>query len=234
MEQVKQHFDAEAKIYDETIIRLVPNYHEIIRALADGIAFGIDANFAVLDIGCGTGTISRSIADKFPQATFTLLDIAPNMIEIAKHKMSNRPGTEFVLSDFTHYGFPAGRFDVVVSSLALHHAETDNDKINLYRRIFKSLRSGGQFLNADVMIAPTEHGNKLYLDRWIEFMRKSVSEDEIRNKWLVTYDEEDRPTTIANHLKWLEEVGFECVDVLWKYFTGAVYGGVKPWIKAPF
>ncbi len=227
MDQVKQHFDAEAKEFDEIIIRLVPYYTELVQTLVDGIALNKESRFAVLDLGCGTGTISRRIADLYPQATFTMLDIAPNMIEKAHQKMSNRPDTEYVVSDFTHYDFPSERFDLVVSSLALHHAETDADKIDLYRRIYQTLRRGGQFINFDIMLGPTDHLNRLYMDKWVTFMRESCSEEEIQNVWLKSYYEEDRPAPLAKHLKWLEEVGFEGVDVLVKYCLGAVYGGIK-------
>jgi tRNA (cmo5U34)-methyltransferase len=30
-----------------------------------------------------------------------------------------------------------------------------------------------------------------------------------------------------NQLDWLREIGFKEVDVVWKYYQGAVYGGLK-------
>ena len=227
MDQVKQHFDAEANEFDEIIVRLIPYYTELIQTLVDGIAFDRESKISVLDLGCGTGTLARRIADLFPQARFTMLDIAPNMIEKARQKMSNRPDTEYVVSDFTHYDFPPERFDLVVSSLALHHAETDADKIDLYRRIYQTTRHNGQFLCFDITLGPTDHLIRFYMDKWIEFMRKSCSEDDIQNIWLKSHREEDRPAPLAKHLKWLEEVGFEGVDVLVKYCLGAVFSGIK-------
>ncbi|MGL6194914.1 MAG: class I SAM-dependent methyltransferase [Thermoguttaceae bacterium] len=228
MELVKRHFDEEAKIFDETIVRLIPRYAEFTQTLVEGIAFDRDSKIDILDIGCGTGTIARKIADLFPNAKLTLMDIAPKMIQCAKHKLSDRPETEFVVSDFTGYDFSSDRFDVIVSSLALHHAETDDDKIDLYRRIFKSLRRNGQFLNFDVTLGPTDHLDRLYINKWVEFMKTNVPEDEVNNKWLKTYREEDRPVPIATHLKWLAEVGFTGIDVLLKQCLGAVYCGTKP------
>jgi len=41
------------------------------------------------------------------------------------------------------------------------------------------------------------------------------------------YLKEDSPAVLVDHLRWLEEVGFSAVDVLWKHYNFAVYGGRK-------
>jgi tRNA (cmo5U34)-methyltransferase len=43
-------------------------------------------------------------------------------------------------------------YDVVVSSLALHHLVTDAGKRQFYRRINRSLRPGGVFYSANVVL----------------------------------------------------------------------------------
>jgi tRNA (cmo5U34)-methyltransferase len=116
---------------------------------------------------------------------------------------------------------------VVVSSLALHHIESDSKKQKFYTKIFNSLSPSGQFINADVVLATTEHHQTINLYKWVEFMSKSVSMDEIQNKWLVAYKNEDRPSKLIDQLKWLEEIGFTTVDVFWKYYNFSVYGGIK-------
>ena len=59
-------------------------------------------------------------------------------------------------------------------------------------------------------------------------MRKHVSEEEIDNKWLPKYREEDKPAKLMNQLQWLVDIGFIETDVIWKYYNFAVYGGRKP------
>jgi DNA mismatch repair protein MutS len=44
-------------------------------------------------------------------------------------------------------------------------------------------------------------------------------------------DSNDMPTTLYNHIKMLDNVGFHEIDVLWKYYNNAVYGGTKKIIK---
>ena len=39
--------------------------------------------------------------------------------------------------------------------------------------------------------------------------------------------EEDRPAVLMEQLSWLKDLGFADVDVVWKYYSFAVYGGRK-------
>ena len=44
---------------------------------------------------------------------------------------------------------------------------------------------------------------------------------------VIPYYEEDKPSKLVDQLTWLSEIGFVDVDVIWKYYKLAVYGGVK-------
>ena len=65
------------------------------------------------------------------------------------------------------------------------------------------------------------------MKKWIEYMKKNVSEEEINTKWLPKYYKEDSPAIMGQHIKWLEEIGFRDADIIWKYYNYAVYGGYK-------
>ena len=226
MEKIKEHFETEAKDFDEIIIKLIPYYNQMIGALIDAIPFDKDSNIRILDLGCGTGTISQLLSSRFSNSKIVCLDIASNMIEIAKYKLSSHDNSEFVVGDFKRIN-DLGNFDVVVSSLALHHLETDFDKKGFYTDIYNQLDNDGVFFNADVILASTDLMQTRNMNRWKEYMNKSVSMTEIENKWIPTYEEEDRPAKLVDQLKWLENIGFKSVDVIWKYYNFGVYGGVK-------
>jgi tRNA (cmo5U34)-methyltransferase len=177
-------------------------------------------------LGCGTGTIAERIKTAFPNASITCVDIAGNMLEMAKVKLAGQPAVRFVRADFNRFDFD-GEQEAVVSSLSLHHLATDGDKRSFYRKIFDALAPGGVFTNADVVLGSSGGLQRAYMDRWKAFMRKSVPADEIENKWIPKYHEEDRPARLTEQLGWLEEIGFTGVDVVWKYYNFAVYGGMK-------
>jgi len=223
---IKEHFESEAFEFDSQIVKIIPYYEQMITALIDSVQFEPFAAIRIIDLGCGTGTVAKRLGDKFPNSTIVCLDIASKMIEIAKYKMSGRKNTEFIVGDFSKIEFKEP-FDVVVSSLALHHIQTDEEKKEFYTKIYKVLTNSGQFLNADVVLASTDYLQNINMNRWIDYMNKSVPMDEIQQRWLPAHKTEDRPSILMEQLKWLDEIGFENVDVIWKYYNFSVYGGVK-------
>lgn len=226
MEKVKHHFEDEAQEFDRIILTLIPHYPTMIRTLVEAIPFGRSEPVRVIDLGCGTGTVASRVLDAFPNAQVTCLDVAENMIAIARRKLVAHPLVNYTTVDFNDFEF-CGKYDAIVSSLALHHLLTDGDKTKFYRRIYGSLNSGGVFYNADVVLASNDFLQALYMGEWRRFMGKSLSADEIEGKWIPKYYEEDRPAKLIDQLAWMAQIGFADVDVLWKYYNFAVYGGVR-------
>jgi tRNA (cmo5U34)-methyltransferase len=227
MNRVKEHFENEAQEFDSLILRLIPGYHEMIKALVLSIPFKNAAPLKVIDLGCGTGTVARWILEAFPNAAVTCLDLAENMIAMARVNLGTYPGARFLVSDFSSFQFDE-TYDVAVSSLALHHLVTDDDKRGFYRRIFCALRPGGVFFNADIVLGSSEFLQSRYLEQWRAFMRRNVPKQEIESTWIPKYEAEDRPAKLVDQLAWLAEIGFTDVDVVWKYYNFAVYGGENP------
>ncbi len=226
MNKVIEHFETEAKEFDGNIQKIIPFYNQMVNAVVDSIHFEKDSAIRIIDLGCGTGTIAEKISEKFRNSKIYCLDIASNMIDIARHKLSGCTGIEFIHGDFCKIEFN-NKFDVVVSSLALHHIENDQCKREFYKKIYDNLTISGLFINADVVLASAEYHQIINMIRWIEFMNKNVSQDEIFGNWIPKYKAADRPAKLMDQLKWLEDIGFKSVDVFWKYYNFSVYGGIK-------
>ncbi|MCX7748417.1 MAG: class I SAM-dependent methyltransferase [Clostridia bacterium] len=225
-EKIRDHFELEAQEFDEIIRKLIPYYEQMLKALTASIPFGKGEKISVLDLGCGTGTIAKKVKELFPNARISCLDLAKNMVEMAKIKLKNFEDIQYYVGEFEHFEFPE-KYDVVVSSLALHHLVTEKDKIHFYSQIHKALNQNGVFYNADVVLGSNSHLQDLYMKKWVEYMKRNVPEEEVESKWMKTYEEEDSPAKLMDHIEWLKKLGFADVDVVWKYYNFAVYGGVK-------
>ena len=226
MKNVKDHFEEEAEEFDELIKTLIPFYKEMINSLVLSLPFNGKEKIKILDLGCGTGNISQEVKKRFPNAQITCVDMAENMIKMAKSKLSIYSDVEFIRADFRDLDFK-GEYDAVISSLALHHLSSDGEKKSFYCRIKEFLKEGGVFYNADNVLGSTPYLNQVYMDKWVEFMLKSHTPKEIDTIWLPKHREEDFPAPLHSHIQWLEEVGFCEVDVVWKYYMFGVYGGKK-------
>jgi tRNA (cmo5U34)-methyltransferase len=224
MDDVKQHFEQEAREYDGIILKLIPHYPQMLDALVSAIPFDASKPIRVIDLGCGTGTISQRMLAAYPNARVTCLDLAENMVAIARAKLGQR--VRCLVGDFNAFAFDA-QYDAIVSSLALHHLATDADKLGFYRQIYDALAPGGVFFNADVVLGSSGALQATYMRKWRAFMQQNVSDEEIAHTWLPKYYAEDRPAKLTNHLAWLAEVGFADVDVVWKHYNYAVYGGTR-------
>jgi len=228
IERTKNHFQEEAHIFDETIVRLIPYYNDMLEALVSSLPFSSRKRPSILDLGCGTGTVSAQILERFPDAHVTCLDMASNMLAMAKEKLAlyAMDDSQFVCADFSKWN-SALKYDAIVSSLALHHLPDDDAKKTFFTKVFESLASGGVFVNADVVLSGDTEIQDMYLRKWREFMLKTVSVEEVDEKWFPSYRNEDRPAILLDQLAWLKEVGFTSTDVIWKYYNFAVYGGKK-------
>lgn len=224
MDNVKNHFEEEAKEFDGIILKLIPYYNQMIEALVSAIN-SEKKPIKVIDLGCGTGTISLEIKKRFPSAKITCVDIAQNMLLMAENKLREYDDIEYIPGDFNDFKFPE-KYDVAVSSLALHHLITNEDKISFYKNIYESLNPGGLFFNADVVLASHKAAQDIYMEKWKQFMSKTVNNEEI-HMWMDKYRQEDHPSKLMDQIKGLNEIGFVQCDVIWKYYNFAVYGGYK-------
>jgi len=224
IETVKNHFEEESEEFDKIILNLIPYYTEMIEALVLSIPFEKDRQIKVIDLGCGTGTIAHKIKTVFPNSQISCLDIAENMIKMAQIKLGEN--MDYYIDNFYEFTFDK-KYDVIISSLALHHLTNDENKKMFYRKIYNALTDNGVFYNADVVLGSNSHLQDLYMTKWKAFMGKNVSLDEIENKWIEKYKAEDRPASLINHINWLKDIGYKNIDIVWKYYNYCVYGGYK-------
>jgi ubiquinone/menaquinone biosynthesis C-methylase UbiE len=99
----------------------------------------------VLDLGCGTGTLTLMLKQAVPEAMVTGLDGDEEVLAIAASKAS-REGLQInwdhaLASDLP---YPGGSFDVVLSSLVAHHLAS-REKQQAFEEIYRVLRPGGTF-----------------------------------------------------------------------------------------
>ena len=226
LDRVRAHFEQEAREFDELILRLIPRYDEMLNALVAAIPFPPGAPIRVIDLGCGTGTLALLIRRGYPRSRITCLDFAENMLDLARAKLAGEPSIQFEQADFNSYSFQ-DTYDVAVSSLALHHLVSAEDKLSFYRRLFAALAPGGVFWTADAALGSTPALHDMYMEKWKDFMRRAMTPPEIDARFAKD-SQEDHPARLADHFRWLEAAGFAAPEVVWKYFYCGVYGAHKP------
>lgn len=103
----------------------------------------------VLDVGCGTGTLTLWTKQHQPGAVVTGLDGDEQTLEIAANKARSLSLDVRLCRGLSYdLPFPDGSFDCVVSSLFFHHL-TWTDKLRTAREMYRVLQPGGEVHIAD-------------------------------------------------------------------------------------
>jgi trans-aconitate 2-methyltransferase len=111
----------------------------------------------VVDLGCGTGELTRSLHERTGASSTLGIDSSQAMLERSEAHAGD--GLTFELGDIAEWA-PSERFDVVFSNAALHWVE---DHPALFARLTATLAPGGQL--AVQVPANHDHASHLVAER---------------------------------------------------------------------
>jgi tRNA (cmo5U34)-methyltransferase len=196
----------------------------------------------IVELCCGAGDLAAFLLGKFRAARYLALDGSPAMLaETTRQCAAFR-------DRLTARRFDLGSDDwrqmgeqprVVVSSLAVHHLDGDG-KRKLFRDLHGLLAPGGAFVLADIMRPASKAGFAVAAEAYERAVAvRSLEErgdlsmlDKLRElKWnYFRYPDDDavdQPSTVKEHLLWLEEAGFHGADLYWAMAGHAIVSGSK-------
>ncbi|MEH2402800.1 class I SAM-dependent methyltransferase [Nostoc sp.] len=222
---IQEAFNSTAVDYDNLRRILIPCFDDFYKTAVQIIPGNCTAPLKVLDLGAGTGLYSGMVQSVFPNAEFTLLDLAPEMLEKAKFRFSQMgKSPKILVGDYIETDL-GGSYNLIISALSIHHL-SDVDKELLYQRIYDVLNPGGIFVNADQVLGKTPDLEQLYRKHWLDSVSaKNISKEDL--KAAQKRMEYDRMATLDIQLHWLEAAGFQNVDCWYKNFSFAVFGGYR-------
>lgn len=195
-----------------------------------------------LELCCGAGDLAAFLLGRFPMARYLALDGSPAMLaETARQcaafrdRLATRP---FDLGSDDWRRVPE-QPQIIVSSLAVHHLDGAG-KRKLFGDLHALLAPGGAFILADIMRPTSSAGFAVAADAYERAVaERSLKErgdlsmlDKLRElRWnYFRYPDDDsidQPSTVAEHLRWMEEAGFRGVDVAWAIAGHAIVSGAK-------
>ncbi len=155
------HFHWLTRWYDPVMQRLFPESGINATLIAQA---SIQPSETVLDLGCGTGTLTLLIKRTQPNACVHGLDIDAEILRIA-HRKAEQTGQAILLQQGTAtcLPYPDQSVDHVFASLLLHHL-TRQDKHRMLREAFRVLKPGGQLHGVDF---GKPHNLVMWLISWV-------------------------------------------------------------------
>lgn len=109
--------------------------------LAQAVQAGVDESDRVLECACGTGLITKGLAEKCQALTAT--DFSRAMVDSARKKCGGRPNISFELADIRDLAYPDGSFDKVIAANVIHLLDEPDLALAELARV---TRAGGQVI----------------------------------------------------------------------------------------
>ncbi|MFA4945735.1 MAG: methyltransferase domain-containing protein [Lentisphaeria bacterium] len=105
----------------------------------------------VLDVGCGTGVLTRLVAQRLsePDACAVGLDAAPEMIQVARRRAAGQPHLRFDVGVAEALAYGDASFDAAISTFFFHHIAADLKRRSL-AELRRVLKPGGKLVIVDV------------------------------------------------------------------------------------
>jgi ubiquinone/menaquinone biosynthesis C-methylase UbiE len=139
-----KHFDSKARQWDDN-----PVFVERARKIADALrnSIPLSQNMSALDYGSGSGLLSFPLKDELGH--ITLADTSAGMLEVVREKIAALGADHMtaIQADLSATSLPDTRFDLIYSSMALHHIP-DTDAI--LAAFYVHLNPGGWLGVADL------------------------------------------------------------------------------------
>jgi SAM-dependent methyltransferase len=161
---------------DTDVVADYDNQHERFRDFETEVdkisaALALSPQAIVLDIGCGTGGLSLSLARKCKHVY--AVDVSEAMVNALKHKREGQ-GVKNVTprqSGFLTYQHDGDALDAIIANITLHHLPDFWKQIALCR-LHDLLKPGGKMFLADVVFDFDARGYREAIDGWLDGMRE--------------------------------------------------------------
>ncbi|MBM4793554.1 class I SAM-dependent methyltransferase [Streptomyces sioyaensis] len=229
----------------------LPDREERFRVMLDMVEALVGPAPRVLDLACGTGSISDRLLQRFPGAESVGVDLDPALLAIAEGYFSGERRVRFVRADLKDPEWtaklPHASYDAVLTATALHWLHSGELR-GLYGQLGGLVRDGGVFMNADRM--PDEATPRINAaDRafrharrdaakaagavdWAEWWQLAAADPRLaaptaeRFEIFGEHADGDTPSA-AWHAQVLRESGFAEARTVWSSPTDALVLGLK-------
>jgi len=165
----------------------------------------------LLDLGCGTGLELDWIFKRLPEVSVTGIDVTPAMLYRLNQKYPEK-NLELICGNYFDTNLGKNIYDTAISCATLHHFLRD-EKIKLYKKIRRALKSHGVYLESDYMVDERRR-NEMQAENVKVRREKNIPDGELYHI--------DIPYTVENQVDMIKEAGFSRVDITNRSENGAI------------
>ena len=196
----KWNFNSWADSYDEDVkvdrgaLKIYENYNKVLNKVYEKSTI-TGENISVLDIGVGTGNLAK----RFLENNYRVvgIDQSREMLRVAKHKY---PNLKVRLGEFLKIPFNDKVFDIIVSTYAFHHLNSEEKSLAI-KEMIRVLKDNGKIVIGDLMFK-----NRVE-EEWVLKELTEVQVDEIKDEYYSYIDELE-----SEFMKYNKKLNYEKID----------------------
>ncbi len=202
LEKMNEFFNKRLDGYDEHMLTNIESSDVFYPFTADCLPKSFGAK--ILDLGCGTGLELEYYFRLNPSAKITGIDLTESMLNALNNKFREKELT-LICGSYFDVPFDENTFDAAVSVESLHHF-TKEEKIPLYKKLCKALKTDGYFILTDYF-ALTNEDEKMFRNELLRIKREQGIDDN-------EFYHYDTPLTVEHETEALLKAGFSSVELL--------------------
>jgi tRNA (cmo5U34)-methyltransferase len=215
------HYDTNH--YDKDIVNSIPGHIEMHEIIGD-ICSEFNSNPKITELGVGTGITTLVIAQNTKNSDFHLIDFSEQMIKGAKEKLKGY-NCNYILGDYSKIELP-NKNDAIVTVIGLHHQDTDDDKTEIFKKIYDSLNKDGFFIFGDLMTYDDKVLAAYNEALHYHFLVENAENKEALKDWAYHHKYLNPIVSWEKNVTWMEEIGFR-VEVKFTKFNTFLLLGFK-------
>lgn len=240
--------------WDRQQTRYLPFREERFNAMFDAVDALLPPDFVALDLGCGPGSLSQRLLERFPQARVIAVDQDPLLLAMGQGALGDIDGRlRWIDANLRELSWRqrigVASVDVALSTTALHWLPPDQ-LVRLYTELGTLIRPDGLFLDGDHMAyapgmesfarvrdmvskraerAAEQDGAESWRGWWDAITREPALADLVaeRERRLPESAHGDFELTYDLHAAALGNAGFRSVGVLWQRLDDRVLLAVR-------
>ena len=203
LEKMSDFFTARVAGYDEHMMTEVKGCKEGYIKLAELV---LRDTAKILDLGCGTGLELDEIFKRLPHVSVVGIDLTQAMLDQLKQKYLDKD-IRLIYGNYFDIDLSENTFDTAISFQTMHHFPRE-DKVGLYRKIHKALKSNGVYIEADYMITDQSLENKLHTENTRLCSKMNTPQGEVYHF--------DIPFTVDHQITMFKQAGFSSAKMVFR------------------
>lgn len=210
-----------ARVFNDMIHRSIPFYQEILRQQVRLIRQYYRPGTHIYDLGCSNGNLGLALCRHMGTTPFKMIavDNSAPMLDLFQERLGSAPGAERITlqnQDLRHVALENS--SVVVLNFTLQFLGID-ERGTLMQRICDSLDPGGVLLCCEKVTHDHQIIAELQQACYHAFKRENGYSDLEISQKREALEKVLVPETVDQHMARLHRVGFQTVDVWFKWFN---------------